>query len=394
MPTYKDINELTQKSSVSGTEKLPVSDTEFITPEQITDNVTSIGQNYIPRCTFNDSGGINGNPDWFIGKDYIPVANGDTIVWNPGVANWGGYLCLYDSDKNFLNNYSANAAERTIVLNNADVAYIRAPFYMDNLASAKIVLNGVTVWTPSDKANGVKKDLQDLSNDVDALLGEKNIPFFIQNGTPGNFNNTNYVLLRGADTVTIPGVPGHKYRIRINKTPNTGYNYYFRLNTYSTVSPASFTANRIRTGDEWDIYYMDGEDFTLNSNEYGFTLLLGEKTEPSDSGTFSPLRESDFADGDIVIIDVTNSRLTESDPTVPSWAKAATKPTYTASEVGALPNTTSIPSALSDLSEDTTHRVVTDTEKSTWNAKQNAITVSSSEPTSSQGSDGDIWIVI
>ena len=29
-----------------------------------------------------------------------------------------------------------------------------------------------------------------------------------------------------------------------------------------------------------------------------------------------------------------------------------------------------------------------------WNAKQKAITVSSSEPTSGQGSNGDIWIVI
>ena len=34
---------------------------------------------------------------------------------------------------------------------------------------------------------------------------------------------------------------------------------------------------------------------------------------------------------------------TESDPTVPKWAKAATKPSYTASEVGALPSTTVIP---------------------------------------------------
>lgn len=63
---------------------------------------------------------------------------------------------------------------------------------------------------------------------------------------------------------------------------------------------------------------------------------------------------------------------TETDPTVPSWAKAATKPTYTASEVGALPSTTKIPSALSDLTTDTTHRVVTDVEKNTWNAKAEA----------------------
>lgn len=53
-----------------------------------------------------------------------------------------------------------------------------------------------------------------------------------------------------------------------------------------------------------------------------------------------------------------------------------------------------IPDSLSDLSEDSTHRVVTDTEKSTWNGKQNAITISSSEPTSVDGSNGDIWIVV
>ena len=33
--TYKDIDELSQKSSVAGTEKIPVSDTQYITPSQI-----------------------------------------------------------------------------------------------------------------------------------------------------------------------------------------------------------------------------------------------------------------------------------------------------------------------------------------------------------------------
>ena len=32
---YKDIDDLSQKSTVAGTEKLPVSDTQYITPEQI-----------------------------------------------------------------------------------------------------------------------------------------------------------------------------------------------------------------------------------------------------------------------------------------------------------------------------------------------------------------------
>lgn len=43
---------------------------------------------------------------------------------------------------------------------------------------------------------------------------------------------------------------------------------------------------------------------------------------------------------------------TETDPTVPAWAKASSKPTYTASEVGALPSSTSIPSKTSDLTND------------------------------------------
>lgn len=44
--------------------------------------------------------------------------------------------------------------------------------------------------------------------------------------------------------------------------------------------------------------------------------------------------------------------ITETDPTVPAWAKASTKPTYTASEVGALPDDTVIPTKTSDLTND------------------------------------------
>lgn len=42
----------------------------------------------------------------------------------------------------------------------------------------------------------------------------------------------------------------------------------------------------------------------------------------------------------------------ETDPTVPDWAKQPKKPGYTAEEVGALPDTTEIPSKVSDLEND------------------------------------------
>lgn len=70
----------------------------------------------------------------------------------------------------------------------------------------------------------------------------------------------------------------------------------------------------------------------------------------------------------IETIKVNNTALTPS-----SKAVNITVPTK-ASDIGALPDTTAIPSALSDLTSDATHRTVTDTEKSTWGGKQSALT--------------------
>ena len=64
----------------------------------------------------------------------------------------------------------------------------------------------------------------------------------------------------------------------------------------------------------------------------------------------SKVAKSDLEDDVQTSLDKADSALqsyTETDPTVPEWAKAKTKPSYTASEVGALPDTTVIPSASS-----------------------------------------------
>lgn len=83
------------------------------------------------------------------------------------------------------------------------------------------------------------------------------------------------------------------------------------------------------------------------------------------------LSTNDFTDAEKTKLASALTSYTETDPTVPAWAKADKKPTYTASEVGALPNTTVIPTTLAGLAEDATHRVVTDEEKAAWNAKSN-----------------------
>lgn len=108
------------------------------------------------------------------------------------------------------------------------------------------------------------------------------------------------------------------------------------------------------------------------------------------------LSTNDFTDADKAKLNSALQSYTETDPTVPAWAKAEKKPSYTASEVGAvpttrtvngkalsgnitlsatdvkaLPDTTTIPTTLASLTEDATHRVVTDAEKTAWNAKSN-----------------------
>ena len=108
------------------------------------------------------------------------------------------------------------------------------------------------------------------------------------------------------------------------------------------------------------------------------------------------LSTNDFTNADKTKLNSALQSYTETDPTVPAWAKAATKPTYTASDVGAvpttrtvngkalssnitlsasdvdaLPSTTTIPTTLAGLMDDATHRVVTDAEKEAWNAKSN-----------------------
>lgn len=83
--------------------------------------------------------------------------------------------------------------------------------------------------------------------------------------------------------------------------------------------------------------------------------LLGSKANSNDLATVATSGSYNDLDGTPTIPTVpTNvsafnndagylTSYTESDPTVPAWAKAANKPSYTAAEVGALPDSTVIP---------------------------------------------------
>lgn len=96
-----------------------------------------------------------------------------------------------------------------------------------------------------------------------------------------------------------------------------------------------------------DNFYTEDEVDTLlgskaNSNDLATVATSGSYNDLEDTPTIPtvPTNVSAF-NNDVGYI----SGFTETDPTVPAWAKAANKPSYTAAEVGALPDSTTIPSA-------------------------------------------------
>lgn len=61
-PVFKDIDELSQKATIAGTEKLPVSDTEYITPDQIADLAPSQKQSDWDESDQDDPAYIKNKP--------------------------------------------------------------------------------------------------------------------------------------------------------------------------------------------------------------------------------------------------------------------------------------------------------------------------------------------
>lgn len=121
--------------------------------------------------------------------------------------------------------------------------------------------------------------------------------------------------------------------------------------TYDVVSFISTTVQGIDgilliyddgTPDGGFIFFPDGDGFTTFYQMIQQNYAL--KTEVPGS-TSDLVNDSGFITGS----DVPSN---EQDPTVPGWAKASSKPSYTASEVGALPDSTVIPSATSQLTND------------------------------------------
>ena len=175
---------------------------------------------------------------------------------------------------------------------------------------------------------------------------------------------------------------------------------------YRSVS----THTASQQGDQVYVYKLTSNGtWTVTVREASVKVAAGTGiTGTYSSGTMTlalngtlPTKTSDLTN-DSGFITGSDVPTNETDPTVPSWAKASTKPSYTASEVGALPSTTVIPSATSDLTNDsgfitlsdvpsagTTATAVSTTTSggsaSTWSKSDHVHSISSSTITTALG---------
>lgn len=147
-----------------------------------------------------------------------------------------------------------------------------------------------------------------------------------------------------------------------------------QVNTYTKPEIDSKLSTKANTADVYDKTTIDGmfENIDLPDNvvtdaNYVHTDNNYTTTEKNKlSGIASGAEVNVQSDWDVTstssdayiknkptkVSDFTNDAgylTSETDPTVPAWAKAATKPTYTASEVGALPSSTVIPTVDSTI---------------------------------------------
>ena len=125
---------------------------------------------------------------------------------------------------------------------------------------------------------------------------------------------------------------------------NVEFQYYRSMSSHSET----------QQGDEVYVYKLaNNGTWTVTVRKTSPNIVAGtglSRSYNNDTVTLSfdgtiPTKTSDLTNDSGFIT-------TETDPTVPSWAKASTKPSYTASEVGALSDDTDIPSKISDLTND------------------------------------------
>lgn len=187
--------------------------------------------------------------------------------------------------------------------------------------------------------------------------GEKGITFTPAVDENGNLSWTNNGGVANPETVNIKGSPGDKGEpggqgpqgvVFIPNVDSEGNLSWTNDGGLQNPAPINIKGPQ---GDGANIV-VDTNLSDNSTNPVQNKIIKAGLDSKVDKVNGKQLSSNDFTDEYKAKIDSALQSYTETDPTVPAWAKQANKPTYTAAEVGALPSTTKIPSKTSELTND------------------------------------------
>lgn len=177
------------------------------------------------------------------------------------------------------------------------------------------------------------------TDELNAILDAGNMPYVIYNGNTYWYQDISYdnyfrfvSITPGSSNQSDPPIIKRLYKNRgVSDASGWGNG---TITLYSTT-------HKVNYNDLTNKPTIPSSVTESTVSGWGFTKNTGTYSKPSGG-----IPSTDLASAVQTSLGKADSALqsfTETDPTVPSWAKATNKPTYTAEEVGALPSTTAIP---------------------------------------------------
>ena len=379
--THKDINLLSQKSTIAGTEKIPVSDTEYVTTNQIASLADGGGQaNVIETVKVNGTAltpDANKAVDVPVPIEHITIS---TVAdpWFPDAGELSGLYAAVHACCSaghlpvvHLSDGTADAYESIWTL----VADMHDDSWYD---FQTIDLDGVRIITLRI-ASGDTFTLdfytldiggkEDKSNKVTTLSpSSTNTQYPSAKCVYDNIQKIVVIWLQGPQSGDIEDVTSQDFSglyTRVNPLIDAGFCPTLRLEL-TQYQHADFK------------YCEQNEDgfycfrYTDHTHIYEAQIYEGTGSGGADYYTYSIINKGTTSGNGNAVTDVSVSGNTITLTKGSTFLTAETDPVFTASAAHGISST--------DISN--------------WNAKQKAITVSSSEPTVQDGSNGDIWIVI
>lgn len=185
-----------------------------------------------------------------------------------------------------------------------------------------------------------KQEVNDLLEEKDIELPDNIVVDSNYVHTDNNFTDSEKNKLNGIEN-------GANVNVQSDwKNTDSSSDAYIK-NKPTKVSEFTNDAGYLKSYTETDPVFTASAAHGIKSSD-----ISNWNSKTSNIGTITGIEMNGQTKGTSGIVNLGDVVTAETDPTVPAWAKAETKPSYTANEVGALPNTTVIPSKTSDLTND------------------------------------------